>query len=259
MIDLHIHILPGMDDGPADLEETLEMCRLCVEDGIRILAATPHMIREVYDNGREEILAAVAALRETLAKQGTDLDVRPGADVRLDYDLVDRLDRGELVTLNDGGRFLLLEFPDTLHGRDTARTVAALKQRGITPILSHPERNPYFLENPEALYDLVHSDVLLQVTARSLMGGFGRDVQRFAERLLERRLVHLLASDAHAPDARRPGLRDAARRAGERMGDEEARRLVEGNPALILQGALPDIPTPLPWKGTRKAWWRLRG
>ena len=259
MIDLHIHILPRLDDGPADLGETLEMCRTCVEDGIRTLVATPHMIREVYDNRRDDILEAVASLNRSLQEQGLPLDVKPGADVRLDYDLIDRLDRGELVTINDDNRFLLLEFPDTLHRQETTRVVSSLKKRGITPILSHPERNPYFQENPEALYDLVYSDVLLQITARSLLGRFGSDVQRFTERLLDHRLVQLIASDAHAPDLRRPGLRAAAQRAGKLIGEEEAHRLVEENPASILQGALPEIPTPLPWNQTKKAWWRLRG
>jgi len=255
MIDLHIHLLPHLDDGPESLEEAVEMCRICVEDGIRTLVATPHMIREVYDNRREDILEATAALNRALPAHGLSLQVLPGADVRLDVDLIERLDRGELVTLNDGNRFLLLEFPDTLHGRETARVIAAIKKRGITPILSHPERNPFFLENPQALYDLVYSDVLLQITARSLMGGFGRDVQRFTERLLDHRLVHLMASDAHGPEVRRPGLRAAVRKAGEHIGEEEARKLVDTNPAAVLDGTLPQVPTPIPWKPAKKAWW----
>jgi protein-tyrosine phosphatase len=259
MIDLHIHILPSLDDGPESLEETLEMCRLCAEDGVRTIAATPHIIREVYENRREAILEAVGSLADTLRDLGVSLEVLPGSDVRLDYDLVERLDSGELCTLNDGNRFLLLEFPDALHGGDYMRVISALKKRGVHPILSHPERNPFFYDNVEALYDLVYSDVLLQVTARSLMGGFGREIKRFSEQLLERRLVHLLASDAHAPDVRPPGLRAAYERAGEIIGDEEARCLVQDNPALILQGTLPDVYTPLPWKKEKRSWWPFKG
>jgi len=259
MIDLHIHLLPGLDDGPATLDETLEMCRICAEEEIRALVATPHIIREVYENRPEEILAAVADLKRTLSAQGLALEVLPGADVRLDYDLLDRLDRGELLTINDGNRFLLLEFPDALHAQDYTRVIAGLKKRGITPILSHPERNPYFQENPEALYDLVHSDVLLQLTARSLLGGFGPEIRKFSERLLEHHLVHILSSDAHGTGGRRPGLRDALNRASEFLGEEEAGRLVEENPACILQGGLPIVPTPTPWKKARRPWWRFRG
>jgi protein-tyrosine phosphatase len=259
MIDIHIHLLPEMDDGPASLDETVEMCRICVEDGIHTVVATPHMIREVYENRKTEILEQAAALSRTLPAQGLSLQILPGADVRLDYDLLDALDRGELLTINDGNRFLLLEFPDALHAQDYTRVIAGLKKRGITPILSHPERNLYFQENPEALYDLVYSDVLLQITARSLLGGFGAEIRRFTERLLEHRLVHILASDAHAPRGRPPGLRDALRRAAECIGEDEARKLVQGNPAFILQGTLPEAPTPIPWKQTRRPWWRLRG
>lgn len=255
MIDLHIHLLPGMDDGPGTLDEAVEMCRICQEEGIRTLVATPHMIREVYDNRREEIIAAAAALNRELPARGLSVEVLPGADVRLDFDTVDRLDRGELVTINDGNRFLLLEFPDTPHSRETARVVAALKRRGVTPILSHPERNPFFQDHPQALYDLVYSEVLVQITGRSLLGGFGLDVQGFTERLLEHRLVHLLASDAHAPDLRRPGLRAAVARAAERIGEQEARALVEANPAAVLAGTLPPIPTPIPWKRPKRSWW----
>jgi len=259
MIDLHIHLLPGLDDGPATLDESVQMCRICAEEGIRTVVATPHIVREVYENRREGILSSVAALARALPGHGLSLQVLPGADVRLDYDLLDRLDRGELLTINDGQRFLLLEFPDALHAQDYTRVIAGLKKRGVTPILSHPERNLHFQENPAALYDLVYSDVLLQLTARSLLGGFGREIQRFSVRLLEHRLVHLLASDAHGPAGRGPGLRDALRRASELLGEEEALGLVEGNPARILQGRLPAVPTPVPWKKARRPWWRLRG
>jgi protein-tyrosine phosphatase len=259
MIDLHIHLLPGLDDGPSSLDETLEMCRLCSEDGVHTLVATPHIIREVYENRRAEILEALEALNRALPVLGLSLQILPGADIRLDYDLIERMDRGELLTINDGNRFLLLEFPDALHAQDYTRVIAALKKRGITTILSHPERNLYFQEYPEALYDLVYSDVLLQITAQSLLGGFGPEIRKFSERLLEHRLIHILASDAHAPLGRSPGLRDAVRRAAECIGEDEARNLVEGNPASILQGALPEVPTPIPWKKARRPWWRFSG
>ena len=257
MIDLHIHILPGLDDGPTNLGEAVEMCCICFEEGINTLVATPHIIREVYENRREDILNAVETLQRTLDQKEIPIRILPGADVQLDFDLVDRLDRKELCTINDGNKYLLLEIPETLAGLDLTRSISILKKKGIHPIVSHPERVAHFRENPEAIYSLVHSDVLMQITARSLLGGFGREVKWFTERLLKSRLVHILASDAHSPAGRAPGLRSALQRASELLGEEEALKLVEGNPKAILQGERFKLPQPLPWKKTKTAWWRL--
>ena len=257
MIDLHVHLLPGLDDGPPDPDESLEMCRLCWEDGVRTVVATPHIVREVYENDRASILQAAAGFQALLRERQIPLRVLPGADVRLEHDTPERLERGELCTINDGRRYLLIELPDVLSEQGFARSLAALRKKGVIPIVSHPERIPLFQENPEAMYTLVYSGVPLQVTAHSLTGGFGKPIRALTERMLDRRLVHLIASDAHSAKTRPPGLRAALDRAIQIVGEAEARKLVEGNPGRILEGKPLDLPTPTPWKKQRRSWWRF--
>ena len=258
MIDLHIHILPGLDDGASSLEEARQMLQICAEDGVHTLVATPHVIREAYYHHRETILNAVFALRENLRQMDLPLQILPGSDVRLDYDIGERLDRNEICTINDGNKYILLEIPETLSVVDITRSFSSLKKRGIRPIVSHPERCPLFREQPELLYNFVYSEVLLQVTAGSLLGKFGEDAKRFTEKLLTHRLVHIMASDAHSPTIRKPGLRDALQRASGLLGDEEAEKLVKENPALVIRGEPINLPAPVPWNTSKKTgWWRI--
>lgn len=254
MIDLHIHILPGLDDGPSSLEEAIEMCILSSDEGIHTLVATPHVIREVYDNTRDIILHAVESLNTSLSRKRIPIKVLPGADVHLDHDVIERLENMDLCTLNDNKRYILLELPETLSGLHLTRAVSALRKRGLCPVLSHPERSPSFQQNVERLYNLVNSGVLVQITARSLMGGFGKEAKRFAEKLLKHRLVHIIASDAHASTTRAPGLLGAVKRAITLTGEEEALKMVQETPSNILRGVPITPPPPIPWAKTRKFW-----
>lgn len=254
MIDLHIHLLPELDDGASCLEEAVDMCRLCVEEGIHTVVATPHIIGEVFENRRETILQALDELKDELSRTGVPLKVLPGSDVRMDFDLIERIDRQEICTMNDGNRYVLIEFPETPVTRNHVRILSALKRRGLRPILSHPERNPFFREEVDTLYELAYSDVYMQITARSLLGGFGGDAKRFSEDLLRHRLVHIIASDAHSSVTRPPGLLKAVQRAAEFIGDEEAKKLVQDNPRLMIEGKTPTVPSPLPW-GKKKTFW----
>jgi len=255
MIDLHIHVLPCLDDGPSRIEDALEMCRVCQDEGIHTLVATPHQISGIYENTRDDILRHVATFQERIEQQNLALRILPGSDVRLDPDIPSLLDRGEICTVNDNQTYLLIELPEDFPPMALTRMLSTLKAKGIRTILSHPERHLAFQRDVQGLYNLVYSGVAVQVTAWSLLGGFGRKTMEFSKRLLEHRLVHLIASDAHSPDLRPPGLRRAVDLAAEIIGRERALCLVEENPGAVIQGKALPLPKPKPWVDPKKSRW----
>lgn len=263
MIDLHAHILPGFDDGAPDLGEALSMARLAAEDGIAALVATPHVIEGRYRAEKGEILFAVEQLNNELCRYGVPLRILPGAEYRLEPDLPERLARGELLTLNDGGRYLLVELPSALVPPYAERALYELQLQGITPIVAHPERNAAFCRRPDLLQALVSRGVPAQLTAGSLTGMFGREIAKAAFSFLEHGLVHLLASDAHSSAGRPPVLSLALREVERRLGRAEAFRLGVDNPQRVVAGR------PIPagavrgarpfWRGLRRAFWGRLG
>ncbi|HEY5999777.1 MAG TPA: CpsB/CapC family capsule biosynthesis tyrosine phosphatase [bacterium] len=231
MIDLHAHVLPGLDHGPGDWDEAVAMCRIAVEDGIRTIAATPH-VSEEFPNRRESIEAAVVELRRRLASADVPLEVVAGADHHVRPDLAPE----NVLTLGGNGRYFLLEFPYRALPPGADDFVRTLRARGLTPIVTHPERTGSLQREWRALGPLVEAGALVQVTAGSLLGHFGPAAAVTAERFLREGWVHLLASDAHWAGARVPRLaqgRDAAVRL---LGPEAAAGLVEANPRAILAG-----------------------
>ncbi len=264
MIDLHSHILHGLDDGPETLDQSLEMCRRAYSDGIRTIFATPHVMNGVYESDRPVILARIEELKGALCRcefrnstrgqpfgEGgsfvqPDLRVLPGADVHLDEAILRHLRQGRLMTLGDKGRYLLLEFP--YHGIPylTEKILFELLANGITPIITHPERNPEVERNLPRYYQMIEMGCLAQVTAMSLTGGFGPEVKRLGEKLLVHGLVHIIASDAHSIERRPPVLTSAIRAASKLVGDDEAKRMVSDYPQSILEGKRPNVPKPVP-------------
>jgi len=276
MIDLHSHILYGLDDGPATLDESLEMCRIGYRDGIRTIVATPHMLNGVYQNNRATILSRTRDLNAALSRLGirnalphhsairtpnyelqtqdpelqipnSELTILPGADVHLGEDLLGPLKQKRLMTVGNGGKYLLIEFPSQGIPYMAESILFRLIAHGMIPIITHPERNPEVGRKPARYYEMVRMGCLGQVTAMSLTGGFGPEVERLAEELLIHRLVHLIASDAHSIDTRPPILTPAVRAASKRVGKEEAGRMVTEYPQAILEGKKPNIPQPVPF------------
>jgi len=245
VIDLHLHILPGLDDGPADMAESVEMARCCVHDGIHTVVATPHMLSGAYNVTKGDILAGVRAFSDQLRDRNIPLGILPGADVHALGDLADRLRAGEVLTVADGGKYLLVEFNhDGLPPR-AAEVLFAVHLSGVVPIITHPERNTAFQDDPDQMLSLVRAGNLVQVTASSFTGAFGRRAEQCARNLLLRRMVHLVASDAHSLKGRPPGL-SSARKVVACMTDErETRDIFEANPAAIIAGKSVIVPEPL--------------
>lgn len=240
MIDLHSHVLPGLDDGATTLEESLELCAAVAADGVEVLAATPHVRAVDYPTTPEQMEAALA---ELLAA-GPPVTVIAGGELD-----VGELDRpvDELMRFCLGGtRALLVETPYVGWPLDLADRLFRLRVQGFQPILAHPERNFDVQERPELLEPLMGANVLIQVTAASIDGRLGGRASRASRRLLDLGLMHLVASDAHTPDVRAAGLSGAVRALGD---DRLANWLTFEVPAAVLAGA--DIP-PRPARQRRR-------
>lgn len=238
MIDLHNHLLPGIDDGAKRLEETLEFLRVAGRDGVKAVTATPHMKPGVYDNSRAAILERIAMVRDAARNDpaASAVTLLPGAEVYFTADLVERAKAGTLMTVGDGGKYLLLELPYQQVPMGVDETIFQLRLLGITPIMAHPERVAYYLEDYSRVAASVRLGALTQVTGNSLTGKFGSKARDFSVRMLEHNLIHIVASDSHDVRYRPPTL-SAARAAIARIaGEATARLLVEDNPRAILDG-----------------------
>ncbi|WP_354700742.1 hypothetical protein DSM112329_01029 [Paraconexibacter sp. AEG42_29] len=206
MIDLHCHILFGIDDGPGTAEDTVALAQAFVAAGTTTVLATPHVSFDWPANDSALIAAKVADVRALLAERTVPLDVRPGAEVALTRALELPDDELRRLTLDDSG-LLLLECPLSPVAAGVEAAVAELRRRGHDRLLlAHPERVPAFQREPALLARLVEAGALTSMTAGAFSGRFGRDVARFARDLLADGLVHTVASDAHSPARRPPGI-----------------------------------------------------
>lgn len=259
MIDIHSHILPGLDDGAGDLAESLAMARVAVADGVEEIVATPHssisgaVIEAATESGVQQ---RVQQFREALAEAGIPLRVCVGLEVWLTPGLLSARRAGRAFPIN-GGCYMLIELPAQMIPNYVEQTIFGLQVAGLRPILAHPERNREIERKLDLMYDLVGRGVLGQVTAGSLLGSFGGETKRLAEMMLTHNLVHVIASDAHSAEHRPPALAAAAKRAAELIGQERANAMVTTVPRSIVAGQPIDTPEPLPLQ--RKRRWLLWG
>jgi protein-tyrosine phosphatase len=259
VIDLHAHILPGLDDGPHSLEGAVAMARAAVRAGTRAIATTSH-INLGFGVDLADLAPTRARLAEQLAAKGIELELLAGGEVAPDR--LPRLDDDALraVALG-GGRCILLECPFAPVGSSMELMVADLHRRGFAVLLAHPERSATFQATPARLQRLVDMGAWAQVTSGALDGGFGETARRAALRMLEAGLVHVLASDSHDPAHRPPNPRLADRALADRYGDveEQLAWMTDAAPAAIVAGTElpPRPPLPRPPRGMRarlRAW-----
>lgn len=204
MIDLHCHLLPGIDDGPPTMEASLEQARLHVAAGVETVVCTPH-VSQSYGNTAESIAAGVVELQGALDEAGIALKVLPGAEVSLSRAIA--LSDDELTALHLGGSgWLLVEPPLGSDVPRLAQIIGGLQGRGHKVLVAHPERCAAFHHDHDLLAELVANGALVQITATSFTGQFGRTVERLARTMLDQDLVHVVASDAHDAVGRPPGL-----------------------------------------------------
>jgi protein-tyrosine phosphatase len=242
MIDIHCHILPGLDDGARTMDEALAMARIAAADGIDALVASSHITPGVYDNSPERIVAAAEAFGDRLRREGIPLRIIPGADVRMTPELLNG--NGRYLCINRDTPYFLFEFPHDLVPPGSERLVEALCGRGLVPVITHPERNMELQRRPEKLEPFVAMGCLVQITAMSLTGEFGPRAQSVAERFMKEGRVHLIATDAHDTKKRPPILSRALHRAEALVGVEAARAMVFETPAAITEGGAVLRPSP---------------
>lgn len=249
MIDLHTHILPGVDDGVKTEDEAVEFARVAWGDGVQTLVATPHCREGFFVNEREAVLAGVEQLRRRLAREAVGIDVLPGAEVHLCPDLLQRVRDGRALTLGDNGRTLLLELSLSQYPVELENLVFQLKLAGIDIVFAHPERIRYFQDDVKRYEALVRLGSYGQITTGSILGDFGTVAQEFAEELLHKGLVHVLASDAHNVAGRPPLLSPALDAMVPLIGEPRARSMASDAPRALMAGLEPELP-PIEGRGT---------
>ena len=236
MIDIHTHILPSLDDGPKTIEDSIELCKIAANDGIKTIVATPHSKDGVYEAKSDDTLRKVKELNLKLEEFQLDLEILPGAEVHINERLVEYIKNGEALTINNGRKFILLELPFFFVPPITDKLISNLRSIGIVSIISHAERIIKFQKTPKILDQLVKSGTLIQITAQSLTGDFGSRERKCAEWLLKHEMVHFIASDVHSLTGRPPILSKALERAAKIIGEKKARALVSHNPEQIING-----------------------
>jgi protein-tyrosine phosphatase len=236
MIDLHCHLLPGIDDGARTMAEALDMARTAVEDGINYAVMTPHLHPGSYENTRSSTEGPLREFRAALRKEKIALEIGVAAEVRLAVEILPLLEQDEVPFLGemDGYRIMLLEFP---HGHIThgaENLIQKLLDKKIRPIIAHPERNREVIRDLAKIEPFVEMGCLLQLTASAVAGHFGAGSHLCARQLLERGVVNVLATDAHNLKGRRPELRAGMQAAAEIVGEAAAHEMVHKNPRAIL-------------------------
>ena len=256
MLDLHNHILPGVDDGPSTMAESVEMALMAYEDGTRTIVATPHN-RDVNERSSiSTVRSLVDRLNQEIQAQSISLKVILGMENHLEMDTVEQIDKGRALPI-EGTHYILIELPFEFYPFYGEEVLFNLQLKGLRPIVVHPERNLAIQEKPQILANLVSKGALAQITAGSISGLLGRDHQKAARELLQQNLVHMIASDGHTARGRRtPILSPGVAAVAKVVGDEAARRMVEDIPQAILQDKTPEL------DGLSRApkgrWWNLR-
>lgn len=245
MIDLHCHMLPGIDDGAPDLAVALAMARCAVADGITVTACTPHIYPGLYENHADGIRAAIAAFRQALAEADIPLQLVEGADTHLVPDLLAGIRGGRIPTLN-GSRYFLFEPPHHVAPPRLEDSVFAVVAAGYVPVITHPERLTWIEGHYPIFKQMVASGAWIQLTSGSLTGRYGPRPKYWAERIVDEGLCHILATDAHHIDRRPPLLAEAREAAARRLGAEEAHHLVVTRTQGILDNTSPSMLPALP-------------
>jgi protein-tyrosine phosphatase len=245
LIDLHCHLLPGVDDGSKNLAMSLDMARMACADGITTIVCTPHILPTVYDNAGPQIKAAVTLLQEALSLADIPLRLLSGADVHIAPDLLSGLNDGRILTLA-GSRYLLLEPPHHVMPPQIEDCIFRLHSAGYVAILTHPERLSWIEPQYALVRRMVHRGLWIQLTAGSLTGRFGQGPRYWAERMLDEGLCHVIATDAHNTSTRPPHLARVEALVEHRLGAAEAANMFRTRPRGVLDNVSPAELPPLP-------------
>jgi protein-tyrosine phosphatase len=236
MIDLHCHMLPGIDDGPKTMEQSLEMARFAVEQGTRHCVVTPHIQPGCYDNESDNIQRVFEVFRSQLAAEHIPLQVGMAAEVRVCAELPAMIGRGQIPFLGrwQGMRLILLEFPHDQVPVGADKLIDWLIGRDILPVIAHPERNQGIMRHPEKIKPFINKGCLLQITADSVTGLFGEVSQKLALTFIREGMATLIATDAHNMHKRRPSLKEAHDMLLPMIGPDKTKALFTGNAEVMV-------------------------
>lgn len=209
MIDLHCHILPGIDDGAQTMDDSIAMAHVAVAEGITHILVTPHHNNGRYINASATIIANVNELQTEFDKRQIPLTLFPGQEVRITGELIEDIQNGTIQFIDEEQQYLLIEFPTMTIPQFSEELFFQLNKKKITPIIVHPERNQIFMENPNRLGDFIERGALAQLTAGSYLGKFGKKIEKVSKQMIEANLVHIIASDAHNVTTRNFHLKEA--------------------------------------------------
>ncbi|SDC06852.1 protein-tyrosine phosphatase [Terribacillus halophilus] len=235
MIDIHCHILPGIDDGPRTLNESLEMAKAAVAEGIDTIVATPHHRNNQFNNHYADIMKEVHNLNDALAAASIPLTILPGQETRIFGELVEGLEEREILPINQHTPYILIELPTATFPKFTKQLLYDVQRQGYKPVIVHPERNKAILEDPNLLYEIVKGGTLSQVTAASILGKFGKKIQELSFKLIDSNLCHFVASDAHNISTRSFVLREAYDLLESEYGSAFVNQMTE-NAADLIEG-----------------------
>lgn len=261
MIDLHSHLLPGIDDGARSLEMSLEMARQAVDAGTTIMACTPHIYPGLYMNDAEGIAGHIKNLQAALDANGIALKLTRGADAHLVPELLEGLQSGRVPTLHNS-RYFLLEPSHHVAPPHFEDSVFRIMAAGFVPLVTHPERLVWIEDHYPTFVRLAERGAWMQLTAGAITGRFGKRARYWSDRFLDDGLVAVVASDAHNTKARNPRMDEAVTRLEECMGKEEARRMVLERPQAVLDNLEPGAVAVVPGLASgkaqagRKPWYR---
>ena len=205
MIDVHTHILPGIDDGAPTMAVSVSMARMAADEGISAMVATPHAFDGVYNSQKEDVINTCELLNTVLKREKIPVEILPGQEVRLTPELLENIDAERVLTLNHS-QYILIELPLHVMPRYLPEMIRSVRSRDLVPIIAHPERNPALMSNVALLEEIHFCGALFQVTAGSLIGMFGRGVKKYAFNLARMGFVHFLGSDAHSATHRTPSM-----------------------------------------------------
>ncbi len=241
MVDLHGHLLPGIDDGAKSLEQALHMARQAVADGIVLSVLTPHHLNGVYDNRARQVREHCSVFRGHLREYAIPLEILPGNECHLVPELPAALAEGTALTIADRRRAVLVELPVHTVPLGATNILEEILAMGLQPVIAHPERNGELVEATDQLSEWIEMGCLAQVTAQSCTGRFGPRVQEAARRMLSHGLIHVMASDAHRDSRRIPELTPGREQVARWTSPETAALLTEAFPRALAEGKPVDV------------------
>lgn len=237
MYDIHCHVLAEIDDGARSFEDSLQICKIAAQEGIRAIAATPHFIDKQSETEQSKIISALYQLNQAIKNKGIELMLLPGMEVYLTPDLVELYEQGKIITLNYKNH-MLIEIPILsknlpLYLNDV---LFRLQLKGVRPVIAHPERCRSVIRNPNIIYDLIENGCIIQLNSGSLEGAFGREVQKTAYDLLKHNMVHIIASDNHSTYDRMSSLKECYDIVSKKFSKTTAKDLFINNPYKVING-----------------------